>query len=66
MNTLMLDPERVFVEESEIELMRLFEKEGITPIPMPFSTVNTFGGGFHCATLDVRRRGWLEDYFTVR
>jgi glycine amidinotransferase len=65
MNTLMLDPERVFVEANEIELIRLFEKWGFTPIPVPFRTVNTFGGGFHCATLDIRRRGTLEDYFTT-
>jgi len=64
MNTLMLDPERVFVEANEIELMRTFEKCGVTPIPVPFRTVNTFGGGFHCATLDIRRRGTLEDYFS--
>jgi glycine amidinotransferase len=64
MNTLMLDQERVFVEAGEIELIRLFEKEGFTPIPIPFRTVNTFGGGFHCATLDIRRRGQIEDYFT--
>ena len=63
MNTLMLDPEHVFVEANEVELMRLFEKWGITPIPVPFRTVNTFGGGFHCATLDIRRRGTKEDYF---
>jgi len=64
MNTLMLDQERVFVEANEIELIRLFEKEGLTPIPLPFRTMATFGGGFHCATLDLRRRGGLEDYFT--
>jgi len=64
MNTLMLDTERVLVEANEIELMRLFENEGFTPIPVPFRMVNTFGGGFHCATLDLYRRGGLEDYFT--
>ncbi len=65
MNTLMLDPDRVFVEANEIELIRLFEKNGFTPIPVPFRMVNTFGGGFHCATLDVRRRGTREDYLTA-
>lgn len=64
MNTLMLDQERIFVEAQETELLRLLEKEGFTPIPVPFRTVNTFGGGFHCATLDVRRRGGPEDYFS--
>lgn len=64
MNTLMLDQDRIFVEAQETELLRLLEKEGFTPIPVPFRTVNTFGGGFHCATLDVRRRGGPEDYFS--
>jgi glycine amidinotransferase len=64
MNTLMLDPERVFVEAGETELIRLFEKEGFTPIPLPFRTMATFGGGFHCATLDLRRSGPLETYLT--
>jgi hypothetical protein len=27
------------------------------------SRLNTFGGSFHCATADVRRRGGLQSYF---
>jgi glycine amidinotransferase len=63
MNVLMLDEHRVFVDDGETSLIEAFEGWGFEPIPCPFRTVNTFGGGFHCATLDVRRRGALEDYF---
>mgnify|MGYP003298904831 CR=1 FL=1 len=35
---------------------------GFTPIPCSFRNFNSFGGSFHCATLDVRRRGKLESY----
>ena len=63
MNVLMLDERRVLVEEQETSLIERLEAWGFEPITCPFRTVNTFGGGFHCATLDVRRRGRLEDYF---
>ncbi len=36
---------------------------GLEPIPCPFLHYAAFGGAFHCATLDVRRRGRLESYF---
>ena len=29
----------------------------------PFLSYGPFGGSFHCATLDVRRRGTLQSYF---
>jgi glycine amidinotransferase len=30
---------------------------------VPFLHYAAFGGAFHCATLDVRRRGTLQSYF---
>jgi glycine amidinotransferase len=63
MNVLMLDPERVVVEESQTSMMRLLEGHGFTPVPCPFMNYKPFGGSFHCATLDVRRRGTLQSYF---
>jgi hypothetical protein len=36
---------------------------GFEPIPCEFLHYAAFGGAFHCATLDVRRRGTLESYF---
>jgi glycine amidinotransferase len=62
-NVVMLDEERVVVEKSEEELIRAFKSWGFKPIPCNFRNFNTFGGSFHCATLDVRRRGTLQSYF---
>ncbi|HEX2049562.1 MAG TPA: amidinotransferase [Actinomycetota bacterium] len=64
LNVLMLDPEHVFVEASEEPLLRAFESWGFEPVPVPFRAFNLFGGAFHCATADIRRRGGLEDYFS--
>jgi len=63
MNVLMLDETRVIVEPSEEELIRCFKRWGFETIPCPFRNFNLFGGSFHCATLDVRRRGELQSYF---
>lgn len=63
MNVLMLDPKRVVVEQSQTSMMRLLERHGFTPVPCAFMNYKPFGGSFHCATLDVRRRGTLETYF---
>jgi glycine amidinotransferase len=62
MNVLSLDPERVLVDEQQVELMARLEDWGFQPIPLPFDHVGPFGGSFHCVTLDVRRRGRLESY----
>ncbi|KWK75299.1 amidinotransferase [Burkholderia ubonensis] len=54
-NVIMLDPHHVLVEENEHELIQAFKTWKIEPIPLPFKHFQTFGGSFHCATLDVRR-----------
>jgi glycine amidinotransferase len=63
MNVIMLDEERVIVESEEEATIRAFRRWGFKPIPCAFRHFNTFGGSFHCATLDVRRRGELQSYF---
>ena len=62
MNVLSLDSEHVFVDAQQTGLMRQLERAGFTPIPVDFDAVGAFGGSFHCASLDVRRRGTLESY----
>ncbi len=62
-NVLMLDPRRVLVEEGQQPLIRALESWGFEPLPCRFESYYAFGGSFHCATLDVRRRGGLESYF---
>ena len=63
MNVLLLDEERVIVEETEESYHKLFEKLGMRPIKIPFRNANAFGGGAHCYTSDIRRRGTLQSYF---
>ena len=36
---------------------------GFEPIDCPFWDFETIGGGFHCASVDIRRRGSLRSYF---
>ncbi|MGD9724329.1 MAG: hypothetical protein AB7U76_24080 [Pirellulales bacterium] len=62
-NVLMLDEERVVVEASQMTLVRKLKDWGFKPIPCRFLNYAPFGGSFHCATLDVRRRGELKSYF---
>ena len=62
MNILMLDEQRVIVEKRQEPLIRLLKKWGAKPISCAFEDYYPFIGGFHCATLDVRRRGELRSY----
>jgi glycine amidinotransferase len=63
MNILMLDAKTICVEASETAQMEQFDKLGFEVIPVPLWDVAAFGGGLHCATADVYRKGTLEDYF---
>jgi N-dimethylarginine dimethylaminohydrolase len=62
MNILALGPDLIIVPDNQVSLMRQLEKAGIEPVPARFRHGRTFGGGFHCCSLDVRRRGQLESY----
>lgn len=62
-NVLMLDEKRVIVEKSQEPMIKAFKNWGFTPIPCAFEHYYPFLGGFHCATLDIRRRGELQSYF---
>ena len=63
MNVLLLNVDKVVIEEKEEEVIRFFEKLGYEVITVPFDKVYKFGGGFHCCTTDIRRRGELKSYF---
>jgi glycine amidinotransferase len=63
MNTFSLDPKTVCVEASEVHQMEQFDKLGFEVVPVPFRDVYPFGGGLHCATVDIYREGGCEDYF---
>ncbi|MBF6047942.1 serine/threonine protein kinase [Streptomyces sp. NRRL B-1677] len=66
MNVLVLAPGTVCVEASETAQMEQLDRLGFEVVPVPFWDVAPFGGGLHCATLDVHREGVLEDYFPKR
>ncbi|MEW2069772.1 amidinotransferase [Streptomyces sp. NPDC007346] len=63
MNILMVDEKRVIAERHHTGMLRALEQWGFEPIPCDLMHYAPFGGSFHCATLDVRRRGTLESYF---
>ena len=63
MNILSVNPNTVIVGKDQISLIKVLESKGFTVIPMPMRHARTLSGGFHCATLDLRRSGSLEDYF---
>ena len=63
MNVLSLDERRVVVEAAEAPMIAFLERHGFEPIPVPFRNFGSLGGGFHCATCDVRCRGRRQRYF---
>ncbi len=58
-NVLSLDRRRVVVDATQPTLHRALKDWGFDPMPIPFLAYGPFGGAFHCATLDIRRRGNL-------
>ncbi|ETR69422.1 MAG: hypothetical protein OMM_09609, partial [Candidatus Magnetoglobus multicellularis str. Araruama] len=63
LNLLMITPELAVVDENQLPMIKLLNKHGIETLPLRMRHARTMGGGFHCVTLDVRRRGKLENYF---
>lgn len=62
-NLLSVNPELAIVDENQIPLMRELKKHGIDSLPLKMRHSRTLSGGFHCVTLDLKRRGSLESYF---
>jgi glycine amidinotransferase len=63
MNMFSLDESTIVCEEREEPMIKLLESFGMRVIALPFRAVYSFGGSFHCCTLDIRRRGGLQSYF---
>jgi len=55
MNVLSLDEQHVVVQDIQVPLIKDLERKGFTPIPSRWRHGRSLGGGFHCATLDIRR-----------
>ena len=56
MNMLVLDPETVIIVVAQTWLINVLKSKGIDSIPLTLSHSRTLGGGFHCVTLDTRRK----------
>ena len=56
MNMLSLDPETVIIDAVQIQLINILKTKGIDSIPLTLRHSRTLGGGFHCVTLDTRRK----------
>jgi glycine amidinotransferase len=63
LNVLSLDEKRVVVEAEEEPLIAFLSRCGFQPIPVRLRNFGSLGGGFHCATSDIRRRSGLASYF---
>ncbi|MGB6334778.1 MAG: inosamine-phosphate amidinotransferase 1, partial [Thermoanaerobaculia bacterium] len=63
MNLLSINPGLVVVDRDQTGLIKLLEKQGLDVIPLRLRHSKMLGGGFHCITLDIRRRGTLQRYF---
>ena len=61
LNLLVVDgtEKTVIVEERQLPLIRQLELHGFHPLPTRWRHGRTWGGGFHCVTLDVHREGEL-------
>jgi scyllo-inosamine-4-phosphate amidinotransferase 1 len=56
LNMLVLDPNTVIVDRHQTQLIRILEQYQFTVIPLELRHSRTLGGGFHCVTLDTRRK----------
>jgi N-dimethylarginine dimethylaminohydrolase len=56
MNMLVVDPNTVIVDAAQHDLIELLTKKNFTVIPRTLRHSRTLGGGFHCVTLDLRRK----------
>lgn len=64
MNILSVDHNTIICDSTQEPLMKVLDKHGVDSIPVRFRHAMTLSGGIHCATLDLRRKGSLEDYFS--
>jgi N-dimethylarginine dimethylaminohydrolase len=62
-NLLSVNEKLVIVDENQTPLIKELARYGIESLPMKMRHSRTLSGGFHCVTLDLRRKGELQNYF---
>lgn len=63
LNLLSVNEELVIVDQNQTKLRKVIEEYGIETIGLPMRHSRTLGGGPHCVTLDLKRKGDLQNYF---
>ena len=63
MNAFSISPNLVVVDQDQTALIKLLERHGLDVATLKLRHSKMLGGGFHCVTLDVRRKGKMERYF---
>ena len=63
LNFLSVNENLVICDVVQDELRRVLGQHGIETIGLPMRHARTLSGGFHCVTLDVKRKGTRQDYF---
>lgn len=62
-NMLSLDEKRIIVERNQEHTIKFLKKLGMQPVLCDFEHYFPFVGSFHCASLDISRRGQLRSCF---
>ena len=63
LNFMSVNEELVICDENQDALRKELSKHGIDSIGLPMRQARTLSGGFHCVTLDTKRKGNRESYF---
>lgn len=64
-NVLSIDECRILIRDTAVNTIRALERAGFVPIPVRLRHSELFGGGIHCATVDVRRRDASESFLSA-
>lgn len=62
-NMLSIDEKRIIVERNQENTIVFLKQLGLQPVLCDFEHYFPFVGSFHCASLDIRRRGGLRSCF---
>lgn len=63
LNLLSVNEQLVICDVNQIHLRKTLESYGIETIGLEMRHARVFAGGFHCVTLDTKRKGQRQDYF---
>lgn len=61
-NCLSINEKQLIIQDNAYKTIKILEKNGFEPIPIPFRQGRLFSGGIHCCTVDVDRNENMEDY----